>query len=134
MKIARSAQPSQQPSIIKFVLRLSVDLRNALAILAQKHHRSLNAEIVHLLQSYLDAGMAETADSEQLLATTAHTIGATSIIEEIFQTLPKTKRKAIIQLLISLDSRCVTALTKSKGGVDGHTIGLVEVSENRLTT
>lgn len=83
-------------SIKKFVLRLPTHIHEHILITAKYNHRSMNAEIIHALHTYL----AQQHMSCSILDTSSiESITNKEIFQALFQTLPEQKQAAVIALL-----------------------------------
>jgi hypothetical protein len=97
MKAARSLKTNR--TIKKFVLRLPVDIHEKISVTAQKHRRSMNAEITYLIHAHL---------TQQIPAPTTSLPNHEEMRDEhtfltIFKTLPEPTQMAVIALLTSIN-------------------------------
>jgi predicted transcriptional regulator len=60
----------------KFVVRLPDDMREKIAELARKHHRSMNSQIINWLEICVELEMADIPVTRETLANVAEIIGA----------------------------------------------------------
>jgi hypothetical protein len=51
-------------NVIRFLLRIPTTLRDELQEVAEREHRSLNAQIVHILERYAEEQRAETDEGK----------------------------------------------------------------------
>lgn len=79
----------------KFVLRMPDGMRERIAEIAQKNHRSMNSEIVLHLEDLIDGAKLDLSDSTSITATCMEEVHAL----HAFRKLPAEKRKAMLTLL-----------------------------------
>lgn len=102
----QASQSKQAPALIeKFVIRLPKGLRNKIKHLSEQNRRSMNSEIIMVLEKHIQQNMSEQqAGFDSSMAGREHQEAAVqapgvSELTRRLENLPEEKRQALLELL-----------------------------------
>lgn len=102
----QDAQDRNAPSVVeKFVIRLPKGLRNKIKHLSEKNRRSMNSEIIMVLEKHIQQNMMHAGVIEETLEMLAaadagdtHSTADSELTRKL-ENLPEEKKQALLELL-----------------------------------